>query len=123
MAIKKKKEERSPTVLEHGTVFIFEERFRCKVLSNKDGILTIENINVHTPPYPYLAICGMCNCLAELEKEYGIREVKLKLNQVPMRLTAANSQNSEKLFRDWETQGIKVKIGWCKDGYPETSEC
>lgn len=101
-------EKRSLTILEPDTVIVFDERLRCKVLNNKDGILTIEHIAAYTTPY--LAICDMCNCFAELEKEYGICEVKLKLNQVPMRLTAANSQNPEKLFKHWEKQWRKMKM-------------
>ena len=70
--------KRSLTILEPGTVIVFNERFYCKVLSNKDGVLTIEHIAAYTTPY--LAICDMCNCFAELEQEYGICEVKIELN-------------------------------------------
>lgn len=107
MPTKEDTRKRELSTLEPGALIAFAWKLPCKVLSNEKGILTIEHIAAYVTPYR--AICIICNDFIELAKKYGICEIKVRLNQVLISITAQNSQEPEELFKHWKEDWDKTE--------------
>lgn len=80
-------------------VVVFNEVFACNVLSNRDGILSVEHSASSTSPQD--AINAMCESFADLAKKHGIRKIKIALNKVNLTITAKSAKKPQRIYWYW----------------------
>lgn len=83
---------------------VFDGIFSCKVLSNEDGVLTVEHFATSTEPHR--AIRAMCDCFDDLAENYGVNRIKITLNHVTMTVTAENAKKPEEMCLYWDEKMV-----------------
>ena len=86
-------------IRERYDVVVFNGIFSCKVLNNENSVLNIEHFASNISPHD--AIYAICVCFDELKEKYGVRKIKIVLNQIELTITDKNSKNPKEKFYQW----------------------